>query len=356
MTASVPRLYSVLSLLTVTLCLNLSCTQQKQQYDYSIFAFGTLIEVSLFDVSEAQAEKAFTQLQQDFDRFHQDWSPWTGGDLARLNRQLQTRIDQPLTVPEHLLPIIRTSFELSEKSNSFYNPTIGHLINLWQFHKYRDKNISPPPAEKIRALVAQHPKMSDLRLDESNRLINTNPAVSLNFGAFAKGYAIGLETEKLRQMGIRNAVINAGGDLSVIGRHGNRAWNIGIRHPRKHTLLASAQVKDNESVFTSGDYERFYEYQGRRYHHILDPRTGYPTKDAQSVTVIHNDPALADAAATALSVAGSRDWQEIAEKMGLRYVMLVDAQGSIHLTKAMKNRIKLLEKPAALHIIQLDEL
>lgn len=354
------RLLSVLSVLVLAATVSLSCTQQKKQYDYSIFAFGTLIEVSLFDVTGSQAKNAFAQLQQDFDRFHRDWSPWTDGDLARLNRRLQTQLNQPLAVPEHLLPIIKASFELSEKTGNLYNPAIGRLINLWQFHKYQEQDIRPPAPEKIQALVAKNPKMSDMTLDKSNRLINTNPAVSLNFGAFAKGYAISLEIRKLQQLGIQNAVINAGGDLSVIGRHGERAWNIGIRHPRRGNspdgLLASVQVKDNESVFTSGDYERFYVFQNKRYHHILDPRSGYPAQDAQSVTVIHNDAGLADAAATALFVAGSKGWREIAEKMSLRYVMLVDAQGNIHLTKAMKDRIKLLEKPSTLHIIQTEEL
>lgn len=356
-----PRFASTLLTGCLLLILLAGCAQKKKQFDYTIFAFGTLIEISLFDVTKAQAEKAFAELQKDFDRFHRDWSPWTEGDLAKLNRQLQQQTGQPIEMPAHLLPIIKASFELSRQSDNFYNPTIGRLINLWQFHKYQDSDIQPPDASKIRALVAQNPKMSDMRLDSDNRLINTNPAVSLNFGAFAKGYAIGLEIQKLRSLGINNAVINAGGDLSVIGRHGERPWNIGIRHPRKQTLLASVEVGDNESVFTSGDYERFYTWQGKRYHHILDPRTGYPTQDTQSVTVIHTDPALADAAATALFVAGSRDWQRIARKMGLRYVMLVDARGEIYLTRAMMERVKLApasdpEKAPALHIIELNRL
>ena len=84
--------------------------------------------------------------------------------------------------------------------------------------------------------------------------------------------------------------------------------------------MASVSVKNNESVFTSGDYERVYIYKGRRYHHILDPNTGYPTQDAQSVTVIDDNPGLADAAATAIFVAGSENWPLIAKKMGIKYV------------------------------------
>ncbi len=209
-------------------------------------------------------------------------------------------------------------------------------------------------------MIAQKPRMSDLSISQSsthkNQLISTNSAVSLNFGAFAKGYGIALEIKKLQALGIKNAVINAGGDLSVIGQHGDRAWNIGIRHPRNDTLLASVEVADNESVFTSGDYERVYYHDNKRFHHILDPRTGYPTQDAQSVTVIHSDAGRADAAATALFVAGSKEWENIAKKMGIRYVMLVDANNDIHMTTAMQTRVKFLNKPTTARIILGKEL
>jgi len=327
---------------------------QQEQYEYSIFTFGTLVNISLYGVSREQADEAFELLQKDFDHFHQHWSPWTDGDLVRLNRQLENLT--PAIVPEHLKPLIETSMTLSQQSEHYYNPTIGKLINLWQFHRYQEDDIQPPSTQEIQALVDQQPRMSDLRFDEEGRLVNKNPAVLLNFGAYAKGYAIALEIEKLRRMGINNAVINAGGDLSVIGQHGERAWNIGIRHPRNDSVLASVEVKDNESVFTSGDYERSYYYQEKRYHHILDPNTGYPTTDTQSITVIHQDAGLADAAATALFVAGSTAWKQVASNMGIRYVMLIDASGNIHMTPAMQKRIKFLNKSPTSSIILSEEL
>jgi len=335
-----------------------ACEKPVQQYDYSIFAFGTLIDITLYDVDKNQADIAFEQLQQMFDNDHQDWSPWTNGDLSQLNEKLSKNSDgkTAIKIPDHLIPIIKKSIELTEQSNHYYNPAIGKLINLWQFHKYQDKDIHPPEHEKIQQLVEKNPQMSDLSFDENDLLTNTNPAVSLNFGAFAKGYAIGAGIEKLQNLNINNAIINAGGDLSVIGRHGDRAWNIGIRHPRENSILASVEVRNNESVFTSGDYERFYFYQSKRFHHILDPTTGYPTKDAQSVTVLHQDPALADAAATALFVAGSKNWKIIAKKMGIDHVMLIDSSGDIHLTSSMEKRIKFLNKSPAARIIVSKEL
>lgn len=332
-----------------------ACEQPAKQYHYSIFTFGTLIDITLYDVEKQLADDAFERLQTDFDNYHQHWSPWTDGDLALINQQIAGKANT-ITVPGHLLPIIKTSISLSEQSNTYFNPAIGNLINLWQFHRHDEKDIQPPDDDHIQALLKNNPQMSDLSFDQQGRMISNNPGVSLNFGAFAKGYAISLEIDQLKKLGIKNAVINAGGDLSVIGKHGDRAWNIGIRHPRSEQILASVEVKDNESVFTSGDYERLYHFQGQRYHHILDPTTGYPTKDAQSVTIMHADAGLADAAATAIFVAGSKRWHRVAKNMGIRYVMLVDAKGDIHITAAMRERIKFLNKSPTSHIFVTEEL
>ncbi|MCK4674292.1 MAG: FAD:protein FMN transferase [Gammaproteobacteria bacterium] len=335
-----------------------ACEKPAKVHSYSIFTFGTLIDITLYDVDKQQAEDAFAQLQQDFDQYHQNWSPWTNGDLAQLNNQLANpeKHGNTVPVPIHLIPLIRTSMVLSQQSENHYNPGIGKLINLWQFHKYQDKDIQPPDDRLIQALIKQNPQMSDLSLDDKNQLTNSNPAVSLNFGAFAKGYAIGLEIKQLQKLNIKNAVINAGGDLSVIGQHGTRPWNIGIRHPREDSVIASIEVKNNESVFTSGDYERFYDYQNKRYHHIIDSKTGYPTQGVQSVTVLHQDAGRADAAATAIFVAGRENWQRIAKNMGVRHVMLIDQDSNIHITPTMEKRIKFLNKSPASRIIVSKEL
>ena len=350
---------SLIYRLMIGIVLLSACEQPAKQNNYSIFTFGTLIDITLYGVDKKLAESAFELLQKDFDQYHQQWSPWTNGELAQLNRKLSDSNvgeSKGIPVPDHLIPLIRSSIVLSEQSNNYFNPAIGKLINLWQFHRHQEKDIKPPDDSLIRSLVEKNPRMSDLSFDQHGQLINTNPAVSLNFGAFAKGYAIALEIEQLKRLGVKNAVINAGGDLSVIGKHGDRAWNIGVRHPRSDQVLASVEVKDNESVFTSGDYERLYHYQGQRYHHILNPETGYPTDDAQSVTVIHDDAGLADAAATALFVAGSKHWITTAKKMGIRHAMLIDANGDIHITPAMQTRIKFLKKSPTSHIIVSEEL
>jgi thiamine biosynthesis lipoprotein len=323
------------SLVTVT-----SCSRQEREFHYSLFTFGTLVDITLYDTDQATADAAFGKLQADFDRYHQQWSPWTQGDLATLNSALQA--SRRTELAGSLRQLVHNSVQLSALTDGYYNPAIGKLINLWQFHRYEEQGIAPPDAEAIAKLVSSSPSMDDIHIVDGT-IRSDNPDVLLNFGAYAKGFAIALGLQTIRTFGIDNAIINAGGDLGTIGKRGDRPWNIGIRHPREDSILASVQLKENESVFTSGDYERVYFHDGKRYHHILDPRTGYPTEKAQSVTVIHEDPGGADASSTALFVAGSTYGQRSAEKADARLVMLVDEHGEIHLTPGMQKRLNMMD-------------
>ena len=176
--------------------------------------------------------------------------------------------------------------------------------------------------------------------------------MAIDLGAFAKGYALNLAIDQLREQGIDNAIVNAGGDLCVAGRRGDRPWMIGIRHPLGEGVIASVGVSDGECVLTSGNYERYREHEGIRYAHIIDPRSGYPVRHVASATVISKDGGLADAAATALSVAGPQDWHRIASRMGLSEVMLVDDKGVVYLTPAMRKRINFEQEIA--EVVEVD--
>jgi len=324
-----------IGILFVLLCIG-ACDKQAQQHQHSSLHFGTLIDITLYDVSDETAALAFAKIDENFTYLHQAWSPWEAGSLARTNNLIKTQ--KTFSVGPSILPLIEKSTELSIKTDGLFNPAIGELINLWQIHKHEDPDIKPPADEDIQSLVKQNPRLSDLKIN-GIKMRSENPAVALNFGAFAKGYAIDLQIQVLKNMGIKNAIINTGGDLKAIGSHGDRPWHIAIRHPRQNTWLAKIDTQNEESVFTSGDYERFYMYKNKRYHHILDPRTGYPAEHTQSVTVIHTDSGLADAAATALFVAGPEKWLDIAAKLGLKQAMLIDQDGVIHITPEMHHRL-----------------
>jgi len=162
---------------------------------------------------------------------------------------------------------------------------------------------------------------------------------TLDLGGIAKGAAVDAVVAELESAGIAPALVNAGGDLRVIGTRPDRRWRIGIQAPRGDGLLGVIELDAGEAAFTSGDYERYYELDGQRLHHIIDPRTGYPVTHTRAVTVIAADGTTADAAATALFVAGP-EWQRLAAALGVTAALRVDAGGSIEMTAEMRDRFQ----------------
>ncbi len=299
-------------------------------------AFGTVVEITLYNADAEQARLAFKTADADLSYMSRAWHPWKAGTLGRMNGLLPT--GGSFSAGPSVVPLISKSQTLSSASNGLFNPAIGNLIKLWGFDQDDIADSSPPDRAAIEALLEQHPTMDDIIL-EGIQLRSTNPAVLLDFGAFAKGYGIGLLMERIKALGIENAIINAGGDLRVIGSRGKRPWRVGIRDPRGTGVIASIETQGDESIFTSGNYERYFDHNGTRYHHIIDPRTGYPAEGMLSVTVIHPDAATADAAATALFIAGPGQWQEIAGRMGIEQIMLVDEEQHVYMTPKMAKRI-----------------
>ena len=314
------------------------CSNTGTVFQDRFFALGTLIEVSIYGVDPALAARASAQIEQDFLAMHTNWHAWQPGALSSTNDQLAAM--KPFTPDPSVLPLLQEAGRLSQLSNGLFNPVMGKLIALWGFHDNALPVGTLPDTTAITALVEQAPGVDDVTFT-GTQLVSHNPAVSYDLGAFAKGYAIDRAIERLREFGIQNAIINAGGDLRAIGQHGDRPWRIGIRHPRQNSILASLEIDGDASVFTSGDYERFFEVDGERYHHIIDPRSGYPAVNTTSVTIIHDNAATADAASTALFVAGPDNWLEIARNMHIGFVMLIGADGIIHMTPAMQSRIHL---------------
>jgi len=325
-----------------------ACQQQPEPEEHktTMMVFGTLVTITLWDVEEEKANEAIDAVAEDLSFMHEAWHPWRPGPMGRTNQLLE--MTGEFTGNISVMPLIKKTQELSAKSHGLFNPAMGNLIALWGFHQEDLFANFPPRQEEIDELLAQNPQVSDIKIDNV-RISNDNPAVRLDLGAIAKGEAVERSIDYLQSIGIEHAMVNAGGDLKAIGRHGDRPWHIGVRHPRKscqeenqaECIIARLDVRHNEAVFTSGDYERYFEYGGERYHHILDPRTGYPADQTTSVTVIHHDGATADAAATALFIAGPEQWPQIARDMGIEQVMLIDKQGRVYLTPAMAERVEL---------------
>ncbi len=321
-----------------------ACGKQAEPLTaHRLFVFGTLVDITVYGASHEKADEAVRATEQRLQALHRQWHAWQPGNLVDINRQLAS--GQQVEMDHDSQSLIRQAMQLSRQSHGLFNPAAGKLIALWGFHSDTPPAGPPPSATDIATLLSSNPSMEDLQLS-GNRLSSRNPALQLDFGAFAKGVAVNEAIELIKQHGIRHAIVNAGGDLRAIGQRGTRPWRIGIRHPSGTGVIASLETGPDESVFTSGVYERYFDYQGRRYHHILDPRSGEPARDTLSVTVVHSDAATADAAATALLIAGPARWQDIARQMGIEQAMLIDRDMRIHITPALAKRINIEPEPA----------
>lgn len=328
-------------LISVTLFAT-ACQKKVTEHHDNFLIFGTVVNVTLLDINEKKAAEIFRLIRDDFKIMHRAWHVWEPGPLMRTNQLLKTTIE--FSVAPSVIELFHVAKKLSIKSQNLFNPAIGELIALWGFHSHQQPTISPKKNEILR-LVKQQPTMQNITV-KGFRIKSNNAAVKLDFGGVAKGFAIERVLKMLKQKGIKNALIDTGGDLKVIGRHGERAWKVAIRDPRdtqENSIVASIELKDNEAAFTSGNYERYLKNKNnndKHLHHIIDPRTGYPAIGTQSVTVLHNDASTADAAATAIFIAGPTQWFKIAKAMDVKNVLLIDDEGKIHISSSMFKRVK----------------
>jgi thiamine biosynthesis lipoprotein len=337
----------VLRLLTllVMACLLAACGQPAPWRQES-YVFGTRVEVLITGLPEAQAREAGNHVLREFDRLHRTYHAWQPSELSALNDAIAAGRTQEVT-PE-FAAFIREAQGVAAAGDHLFDPGIGQLIALWGFHT---DDIQPhvPDAVAVKGLLDQHPSIADLRLD-GNRVSSRNTAVALDFGGYLKGVALDRAAALLKQDGVHNALINIGGNIMALGSRDARGtpWRIGIQHPRPQGVggapLATLDLRDGEAIGTSGDYHRYFEVGGRRYSHLLDPRTGFPAIDTQAVTVlIAPGPSTgmrSDALSKPIFIAGS-GWMGMARKLGVDAVLKVGADGTVRATPAMKARLQI---------------
>lgn len=299
------------------------------------FLFGTLVDVELIEPAGHDATPVLALLAERLQRLHVDWHAWKPGRLGDLNRALVGGLSY--VAEPSLLALVRDAQSLSQRCGGLFNPAIGGLIGLWGFHRDEMLAGSIPSRDAIERLLEADVTPDALTFN-GDTVRSQNPAVQLDLGAYAKGYALDLAQTLLHDHGFADAVVNAGGDLVASGRGPGRPWHIGIRHPSGRGTLALIETAGREAVVTSGNYERYRVLDGRRYAHILDPRTGWPAEAVASATVVCADAALADAASTAISVAGEQ-WPDVAVAFGIDQAMVVTADGRVQFTRAMYERV-----------------
>jgi FAD:protein FMN transferase len=272
------------------------------------FSMNTSITITVYDVSREKAEKSIRKAFDEIARIEHVMEPLKGnGELERINAG-------PSGTWWDLNPDIRALLERSKYfydcSGGAFDPTVGPVKWLWDFE---NGGRVPAPGEIERALPLVDLRKVEIR---ENRLRFAQPGMKLDFGAIAKGYAVDRMAEVLKRNGIASALVNAGGNIITIGKKpGNKAWVIGVKHPRVEKNI-TVEPEPNIAVATSGDYERFFIKDGVRYHHILDPKTGRPSHPCISATVWTDTAVDADALSTTIFVLGPEKGVALAKKLG----------------------------------------
>jgi thiamine biosynthesis lipoprotein len=331
----------------VVLALLAGACSRPSLHSQESYVFGTRVEVLVWGEPEDKARAAAAEVLREFDRYHRTYHAWQPSEMTALNEALAA--GEPHEVTPEFAGYIREAQAISAQGEYLFDPGVGRLIEIWGFHDDEFKPVLPDEA-KLAELIRAKPSIGQLKVEGQKVSLGDTPhsAVALDFGGYLKGVALDRAVAIFTERGIANALINIGGNVMALGSKGGTAWRVGIQHPRAATPLATLELHDGEAIGTSGDYQRYFELDGKRYCHLIDPRTGWPSTGTQAVTVlIPPRPKVgmwSDVASKPLFIAGA-DWRRLADKLGMTQVLRVDADGRIEMTDAMRARVKLESTP-----------
>lgn len=313
---------------------------RPEVFHQEAYVFGTRVDLSVYGTSQEQAAAAMADVLREFDRLHHAYHAWAPSELTTLNEALAR--GESALVSDEMAALLSGARRVAAEGDGLFDPALGGLIALWGFHNDEFVPGEPDP-DALQALLAARPRMSDVVI-EGNRVSSSNPAVQIDLGGYAKGYALDRAVELLRARGIVNALVNIGGNVMALGSKGRTPWRLGIQHPREPRPLATLPIYDGEAIGTSGDYQRYFEIDGKRFSHLLDPRTGRPSTGTQSLTVLitprEDAGTLSDAASKAPFIAGD-DWREYTRRHGVEHALRVAADGRIEVTRALRARLQI---------------
>ena len=306
-------------------------TKPLELREHTGAVMGTSLQIEALGPDGKALDAAIAAALVELKRVEDVFTTWRPSPLNRLN-DAAGKGPHPMTKEE--LRLIGRSLEIGRLTEGAFDVTFAGVGKLWNF-KARPPKV--PTAEEVKAAL--------LRVDYRKVQIDleggtaTLPAdMRIGLGGIAKGYGVDRAMAVLMKRGIRHAVVNAGGDLKALGKKRGKSWEIAIKHPRDRERVIAVLPVSNVCVVTSGDYERFYLHEGKRYHHILDPRTGYPSTGCMSATVTAPDAAFADALATAMCVLGPERDLKILESLPRVEGILIDLQGKIVVTSGLRRR------------------
>ncbi len=290
---------------------------------------GTRIGVEVWHLDEAQAQQAMDEALSEFHRLDQALSPYIeSSELYRVNQEAAAR---PVKISREFCDLIQTSLEFSRLTDGAFDITFA---SIGYQYDYRE-GIKPSDEAIAQSLPLINYRL--IKLDRKNLTVSfEKPGVRIDLGGIAKGYAVDRAIQILQRHGIRNALVSAGGDSRILGDHHGRPWNIGIQAPRKRQGLAAVLPLTETAISTSGDYERYFERDGVRYHHILSPKTGRSAGELHSVTILGPNATRTDALSTSVFVLGLNAGLELIDGLEDVEAVIIDSRGDMHTSKGLE--------------------
>lgn len=305
-------------------------------------AMGTFVTATLIVEPRGRfsADQVLSEIESELLEFGRDAWAWGNGLLADFNRRLAAGMR--VEIPASLRPLFEQAWAIHRASGGLFEPRIASLVRLWGFDDVARTRKEPPSTIEIDTLFAALQSAADF---DGGTHYGPARNVGWDFGGIAKGYIVDHVLDGLRRRGYRNVSLDAGGNLAVRGQRNDRPWRIGIRDPRSsHTprLLATLDATD-EAIITHGDDQRYFEFGSKRYSHLLDPRSGWPAQGLRSLTVVHRNASVADAAGGALFVAGASGWRALAAKMKIDQVLVLTDRDELVATETLAARLRASE-------------
>lgn len=290
---------------------------------------GTRITVELFHADPAAARQSIDAVIGEMRRIDASMSPYIdSSELAQINKEAHKRA---VTTGEELYTLIQRSQEFSERTGGAFDITFASVGFLYDYRQRKR-----PDQGQLQAATGLIDYRNLLMNDEARTIRFSRPGVRIDLGGIAKGYAVDRCIQLLQARGIRNALVTAGGDSRMIGDRWGRPWTIGVRDPRrKDEVVALIPLKD-VAVSTSGDYERYFDENGIRYHHIIDPESGDSARELHSVTIIGPDATTTDALSTSVFVLGLQRGMDLVNASPEVDAILVDSKGRLHYSAGLQ--------------------
>ncbi len=304
----------------------LGCREVKVKKTTSLM--GTFVEITVWDKDTTNADKAIESAFSKIREIERIASIFKEeSEVSILNRQGRAKVSS------EMYSLLEKACQVGNLTRGAFDITIAPLSILWK-EKITKEEI---PGEREISSLQKLVNYKNIVFGDDNEIYFKKKGMAVDLGGIAKGYAVDCAILVLKKHKIRNALINAGGDVFVLGKDNIEKWSIALQSPRlKEEILGTINL-ENKAIFTSGDYERFFEKKGIRYHHIINPRTGYPVEECISVTVITGNSVLADGLATGILVLGSIGGMRLIEYLPDVEGIIVDNTGKVFFYSGLKN-------------------